>query len=80
MSGSGVVDEVFGSTVPTTNGPCRMVLVNRPGAPQVQFAIPADGPAPTYGQAISWGPHHAWWGDQRVPKLTWELDPTAPLR
>ncbi len=79
MSHSGIVDDVFGATVPNTNRPCRMVLVNREGEPQVQFAIPRDGPAPARGDAISWGPHHAEFGGCRVDKLTWETDPNAPL-
>lgn len=78
MSGTGFVDLVFGATVPNTGEPARMVLVNRHDAPQVQFAIPPDGPAPAYGDTISWSPHHVWWGDHRVAKLTWEEDPNTP--
>ena len=66
-------------TVPNTNRPCRMVLVNREGERQVQFAIKLDGLAPIAGDPISWGPHQAEFEGQRVDKLTWEIDPNAPL-
>jgi hypothetical protein len=77
VSGSGYVDMVFGANVPNTNRPARMVLVNRHDGPQVQFAIPVDGPAPVYGDAIEWGPHHAEFGGHKVDKLTWEMDPNS---
>ena len=79
MTHSGIVDDVFGATVPNTNRPCRMGLVNRPTEPQVQFAIPKEGPAPHVGDHVTWGPHHVWGSFGHVDKLTYELDPSASL-
>ena len=76
----GIVDAVDAASVPSTNQAARRVLVNRDGAPQVCFFIPKDGPAPAYGDAIEWGPHHCHFNGQTVKKLTWALDPNAPIR
>ena len=74
MSNTGIVSEVFGANVPDTNRPAQKVIVDRAGQPQVAFFIPI-GVAPAEGEAIEWGPHHAWWVGERVDKLTWAMAP-----
>lgn len=76
MSGTGRVLDVFGASVPNTNRPARMVLVEREGGEWVKFGI-APGNDPPKGCPISWGPHHAWWPGSKVDKLTWEMPPST---
>lgn len=78
MSGTGRVVDVVGGTVPNTNQAARRVLVDRDDGRRLLFYVP-KGNDPPVGAAISWGPRHAWWADQRVRKLSWEIDPDAPL-
>lgn len=79
MSGTGRVVVVYGGTVPNTNEAARAVQVDRDAdGKRLLFFIPI-GIDPPVGAAISWGPHHAWWADQRVAKLSNEIDPDAPL-
>ncbi len=79
MSGTGIVDDVFGANVPDTDQPARMVLVNVDASRQVKFAIPISNDPPV-GVAITWGPHHAEWAGSRVRKLTWEMEPSGALK
>ena len=79
MSGTGRVVHVDAGTVPNTNEAARRVLVDRPNGNRLLFYVPV-GSDPPEGAAISWGPRHAWWLDQRVDKLSYEIDPNASLR
>lgn len=78
MSGTGVVTAVYGANEPDNNKPAREVIIDLPGGGWTSFFIPI-GDDPPIGATISWGPHHAWWADHKVAKLTWEADPNAPL-
>lgn len=85
---AGIVNDVFGANVPDTNVPAQKVIVDvaKPEVqsqgeapkfayqPQVAFFLPW-GPAPQRGEAISWGPHHAWWPGKRVDKLSNDMAP-----
>ncbi|MGR6327708.1 hypothetical protein ACU5AX_01445 [Sphingomonas sp. XXL09] len=80
MSHTGRVVAVDRASVPDTAAPAWRVTVERDGdAVWRCFFLSLDGPRPTVDQRISWGPHHAWWGDERASK-SFESDPNAPLR
>ena len=79
MSGTGRVVHVDAGTVPNTNQAARRVLVDRRNGERLLFYVPV-GNDPPEGVAISWGPRHATWLDQRVDKLSHEVDLDAPLR
>lgn len=80
----GIVDDVFRAATPDTNAAAQKVIVNversdlQPQGkapalaafqPQVAFFIPAGVTPPARGTAITWGPHHCWWGrEPQVPK------------
>ena len=79
MSGTGRVVDVVAGTVPNSNRHGWRVLVDREDGERLLFYVP-DGPRPAVGDAITWGSRHARWRDQRVDKISWEIDPNAPLR
>lgn len=63
--------------LPRETKPAQRVRVEVEGSHDVVFWIPV-GVAPDMGITISWGPHYAWWADQRVHKLTEAWDPDDP--
>jgi len=79
VSGTGRVVHVDAGTVSNTNEAARRVLVDRPNGERLLFYV-SVGNDPPEGVTIGWGPHHAWWLDRRVDKLSHEIDPDAPLR
>jgi len=79
VSGTGRVVHVDAGAVPNINQAARRVLVDRPDGERLLFFIPV-GDDPPEGAPISWGPRHASWPGHRVPKLSNEIDPDAPLR
>jgi hypothetical protein len=80
MSGTGRVVEARDDFVPDQDKRnAQRVLVDWPGHPRICFYI-EPGPRPAVGDPISWGPHHCHWpGHANIDKLTWEMDPNAPL-
>lgn len=86
MSGAGRVISIDPASEPKGNRPARMVITDRDapvmasGLRYTAFWLPATGPAPAIGEMVSWGPHHAWWGDPviKVAKIGNEFDPNDP--
>jgi hypothetical protein len=59
----------------TGNGVIQLATEN----PHLSLQIPANGPHPAIGDAISWTTQHVEWAGHRVRKLGYEIDPYAPL-
>lgn len=87
MTNKGRVLRIWSLNEMASNKPClgietdaTAVFMSPYNRPCNAVCVELGQPMPTVGDVIEWGPHHVWWGGEKIDKIGNSFNCDDPLR